>query len=413
MAKSQKLPRRTALRTELAIAGGGLSGLSLAIACAGAGIETVVIDRENPAAMMAAPYDGRTTAIAHGSKQVLSGIGVWGVLAAEAEPIREIRVADGASPLFLHYDHRELGDQPLGYIVENRLLRQALFERASALDALTILAPLGVEARDDEEGGATLRLSDGRVIHAALVIGADGRNSPLREAAGIKAFRKAYGQTAIVCTVRHEIPHRGVAVEHFRSAGPFAILPMTDNRSSIVWTERSVDAPALLALNEAGFARELARRFGDHLGALEVEGARWSYPLALLHAERYTAPRLALIGDAAHVIHPIAGQGWNLGVRDIAALAELLVDAARLGVDLGGGALLERYERWRRVDNLTLTAVTDGLNRLFSNTFPPVRLIRDLGLAAVDRAPRTKRFFMRHAMGIVGDLPRLVRGEAL
>lgn len=401
------------MRAELAIAGGGLSGLSLAIACAGAGIETVVIDRENPAAMMAAPYDGRTTAVAHGSKQVLSGIGVWGALAAEAGPIREIRVADDASPLFLHYDHRELGDQPLGYIVENRLLRQALFERANTLAALTILAPLGVEARDDEEGGATLRLSDGRAIHAALVIGADGRNSPLREAAGIRAFRKAYGQTAIVCTVRHEIPHRGVAVEHFRSAGPFAILPMTGNRSSIVWTERSVDAPALLALNEAGFARELARRFGDHLGALAVEGARWSYPLTLLHAERYTAPRLALIGDAAHVIHPIAGQGWNLGVRDIAALAELLVDAARLGMDLGGGALLERYERWRRVDNLTLTAVTDGLNRLFSNTFPPVRLIRDLGLAAVDHAPRTKRFLMRHAMGIVGDLPRLIRGEAL
>lgn len=362
---------------------------------------------------MAAPYDGRTTAVAYGSMQVLRGIGVWSALATEAEPIREIRVADGGSPLFLHYDHRELGDEPLGYIVENRLLRQALFDRASALAPLTLLAPLGAEAVEAIAGGVTVRLSDGRTIRVALVIGADGRGSPLREAAGIRTFRKSYGQTAIVCTVRHEIPHHGVAVEHFRRAGPFAILPMTDNRSSIVWTERNADAPRLLALDEAGFTRELTLRFGDHLGALTVEGSRWSYPLSLMHAERYTASRLALIGDAAHVIHPIAGQGWNLGVRDIAVLAELLVDAARLGMDLGGAGLLERYERWRRIDNLTLTAVTDGLNRLFSNEVPPVKLIRDLGLATVNRAPRVKRFLMRHAMGLVGDLPRLVRGEAL
>ncbi len=413
MVKLKKSLSSAVMESELAIAGGGLSGLSLAIACAGAGIKTVVIDRDDPAAMLAAPYDGRTTAVAYGSQQVLSGIGVWRTLAAQAEPIREIRVADGDSPLFLHYDHRDLGTEPLGYIVENRLLRRALFARARELDALTILAPLGVEARDENAASTSLRLSDGRVVRAALVIGADGRNSPLREAAGIKIYYKAYRQTAIVCTVRHEIPHRGTAVEHFRNAGPFAILPMKGERSSIVWTERSADASALLALDEESFTAELARRFGDHLGALEIEGGRWSYPLTLLHAERYTAPRLALIGDAAHVIHPIAGQGWNLGVRDIAALAELLVDAARLGMDLGGGLLLERYERWRRIDNLTLTAVTDGLNRLFSNTLPPVRLVRDLGLAAIDRAPRTKRFLMRHAMGIVGDLPRLVRGEAL
>jgi 2-octaprenyl-6-methoxyphenol hydroxylase len=400
-------------KTELAIVGGGLSGLLLGVACAAEGIETVVIDRQAPAAITGASYDGRTTAVAYGSKQVLSGIGLWPALAPQAEPIREIRVADGGSPLFLHYDHRELGDAPLGYIVENRRLRQALFDRAQALDALTLLAPLGVTGCDRDAGGASLILSDGRRLRAALVVGADGRNSPLREAAGIGAFRKAYGQTAIVCTVRHEFPHHGVAVEHFRSAGPFAILPMQGNRSSIVWTERSADAERILALSAAGFQRALANRFGDHLGALAIEGERWSYPLALMHAERYTAPRLALVGDAAHVIHPIAGQGWNLGVRDVAALAELLVDAARLGLDLGAAGLLERYERWRRVDNLMLTAVTDGLNRLFTMEMPPVRLVRDLGLAAVNRAPTAKRFLMRHAMGLVGDLPRLVRGAAL
>jgi 2-octaprenyl-6-methoxyphenol hydroxylase len=406
-------PPKLPSKTELAIVGGGLSGLLLGVACAAEGIETVVIDRQAPAAITGVSYDGRTTAVAYGSKQVMSGIGLWPALAPQAEPIREIRVADGGSPLFLHYDHRELGDAPLGYIVENRRLRQALFDRAQALDALTLLAPAGVTGCDRDAGGASLTLSDGRRLRAALVIGADGRNSPLREAAGIRAFRKTYGQTAIVCTVRHEVPHRGVAVEHFRSAGPFAILPMQGNRSSIVWTERSADAQRILALNAAAFQRALARRFGDHLGALVIEGERWSYPLSLMHAERYTAPRLALIGDAAHVIHPIAGQGWNLGVRDVAALAELLVDAARLGLDLGADSLLERYERWRRVDNLMLTAVTDGLNRLFTMEMPPVRLVRDLGLAAVNRAPTAKRFLMRHAMGLVGDLPRLVRGAAL
>jgi len=363
--------------------------------------------------MTGAAYDGRTTAVAYGSQQVLSGIGLWEALAPEAEPIREIRVADGNSPLFLHYDHRALGDAPLGYIVENRLLRRALFARAQALDTLTLLAPLDVVGCETADGAARLRLSDGRSLRASLVIGADGRNSPLREAAGVRSFRKTYGQTAIVCTVRHALPHHGVAVEHFRSAGPFAILPMRNNRSSIVWTERNDDARRILALDAAAFARELGGRFGDHLGALAIEGERWSYPLALLHAERYIAPRLALVGDAAHVIHPIAGQGWNLGVRDVAALAELLVDAARLGLDLGANSLLERYERWRRVDNLTLTAVTDGLNRLFTMELPPVRLVRDLGLAAVNRAPLAKRFLMRHAMGLVGDAPRLVRGTAL
>jgi 2-octaprenyl-6-methoxyphenol hydroxylase len=343
----------------------------------------------------------------------LKGIGVWDALAPHAEPIREIRVADGDSPLFLHYDHAEIDAEALGYIVENRLLRGALQARAEALPSLTLYAPSAVEQVGFDKTQARLTLSDGGRIGASLVVGADGRNSPMREAAGIQTWRKSYRQIAIVCVVRHERPHNGVAVEHFRAAGPFAILPMQGNRSSIVWTEEEHDAPLLLALGDKDFARQLANRFGDFLGHVEPEPGRWSYPLALIQAERYAAQRLALIGDAAHVIHPIAGQGWNLGVRDIAALAELLVDAHRLGLDLGSNNLLRQYERWRRFDSLTLTTVTDGLNRLFANDFPPLKLARDLGLAAVNHAPGLKRFFMRHAMGVTGDLPRLVKGETL
>lgn len=409
--RSPKLDRE--IRTEVTIVGGGLSGLSLGIACAAAGIDVAIIDREDPAKFRSAAYDGRTTAIAFGSQQVLRGIGVWDALAADAEPIREIRVADGDSPLFLHYDRHDVGAEALGYIVENRLLRGALQARAEALPSLKIYAPSAVAGVDFAESQVRLGLSDGRRLVAPLAVGADGRGSAMRAAAGIKSWSKSYRQTAIVCVARHAQPHRGVAVEHFRAAGPFAILPMTGNRSSIVWTEDEDDAPALLALDAASFNRQLASRFGDFLGAVESEPGRWSYPLMLIQAERYAAHRLALIGDAAHVIHPIAGQGWNLGVRDIAALAELIVDAHRLGLDLGGAALLRRYERWRRFDSLTLTAVTDGLNRLFANELPPLRLARDLGLAAVNRAPGLKRFFMRHAMGVIGDLPRLVKGENL
>jgi len=400
-------------RVELIVVGGGLVGFTLGIACAEAGIEVAVVDREDPADMLAEPFDGRTTAIAHGSQQVLSGIGFWPLVAAEAEPILEIRVADGGSPLFLHYDHNDIGDHPLGYIVENRVLRRALMARAAALPSLRQLAPLAVERVERALSGATAYLADGSILRGALVAACDGRNSPLRRAAGIETLEWTYPQISIVCTVRHEKPHRGVAVEHFLPAGPFAILPMTENRSSIVWTERADLAPRILALDAAGFAAELARRFGDFLGALEVVGPRFSYALSLLHAERYVAPRLALVGDAAHVIHPIAGQGLNLGVRDVAALAELVVDARRLGLDIADDSVLERYERWRRFDNVMLAAVTDGLNRLFSNAVPPVKLARDVGLAVIDRLPPVKRFLMRDAMGVVGELPRLVRGERL
>ena len=414
---------------ELVIAGGGLNGMLLAVACAGAGLSTIVIDRQDPAAMTADRFDGRTSAIAYGSRLVFDGIGLWPAIESDAEPIREIRVADDDSPLFLHYDHRELAPgtnkpAPLGYIVENRVLRRALFDRAVTLPSLKLFAPRAVVAMEASDTGAAVTLEDGTRLRTRLVAAADGQNSPLRRAAGIGTVEWRYRQTGIVTTVRHERPHGGIAVEHFLPAGPFAILPMTDDssedaaharrgRSSIVWTEDADLAPRLLALPDAEFASELRARFGDFLGTIELVGPRWSYPLALMQAERYVGRRLALVGEAAHVIHPIAGQGLNIGIRDIAALAEIVIDARRLGLDIGDPSLLERYERWRRSDALLLAAVTDGLNRLFSNRIVPVKLARDVGLAIVNRLPPLKRLLMQHAMGFLGDRPRLAKGEPL
>jgi 2-octaprenyl-6-methoxyphenol hydroxylase len=399
---------------ELLVVGGGLNGLLLAVACAGAGLATALVDRDDPAAMQDALFDGRCSALAYGSQQVFAALGLWQAIAAEAQPILEIRVADDDSPLFLHYDHRELQPaNPLGWIVENQVLRRALFARATALSALLLRAPATVVAVARSPEGAVATLAQSGRIGARLVAAADGKPSPLRNAAGIGVVEWRYPQTGIVATVAHERPHRGVAVEHFLPAGPFAILPLTGNRSSIVWTERAELAPRLLALPEAAFADELRARFGDFLGAVAPVGPRWSYPLSLLQAERYVAPRLALVGEAAHVIHPIAGQGLNIGIRDVAALAELVIDHRRLGLDIGDQTVLVEYERWRRFDATALAGVTDGLNRLFSNAVAPVRLVRDLGLAAVHRLPPLKRLLMRDAMGVTGDLPRLVRGESL
>src|ERR1041385_4588881 len=399
---------------ELIIAGGGLNGMLLAVACAGAGLSAIVIDRQDPAAMTTDRYDGRTSAIAYGSRLVFDGIGLWPAIEGEAEPIREIRVADDDSPLFLHYDHRDLGGgAPLGYIVENRVLRRALFDRAAILPSLKLLAPRAVGEMQASDTGAVVALQDGARLRTRPVAAADGQNSPLRRAAGIGIVEWRYRQTGIVTTVQHERPHGGIAVEHFLPAGPFAILPMPGNRSSMVWTGDADLAPHRLALPDAEFAAEVRTRFGDFLGTVEPVGPRWSYPLALMQAERYAGRRLALVGEAAHVIHPIAGQGLNVGIRDIAALAEIVIDARRLGLDIGEPSLLERYERWRRADALSLAAVTDGLNRLFSNTIAPGKLARDVGLALVNRLPPLKRLLMQHAMGVLGDRPRLARGEPL
>jgi 2-octaprenyl-6-methoxyphenol hydroxylase len=402
-----------AARADVVIAGGGMVGLSLGVALARAGLAVTLVDAERPETLRAQAFDGRVSSIALGSKRVLDGIGLWQVLAPVAQPILEIRVSDGDAPLFLHYDHRDLGPEPLGWIVENRAIRAAQLDALDGLPGLAYRPSCRVEALMPEPGGIVARLSGGSTVRAALAVIAEGRDSPLRAAAGIAVTSWRYRQTGIVCTVAHERPHRGIAHERFLPAGPFAILPMSGERCSIVWTERAELAPGLLALPAADFLAELGRRFGDFLGRLAVEGPRWSYPLALSHARRYGAERCVLIGDAAHAIHPIAGQGLNLGIRDVAALAELIVDRARLGLDLGASDLLSAYERWRRIDAVMLIAVTDGLNRLFSNDLAPVQLARDLGLAAVNRVPRLKQLFMRHAMGLTGELPRLARGEPL
>jgi 2-octaprenyl-6-methoxyphenol hydroxylase len=405
-------------RTEALIVGGGMIGLSLAIALARAGLAVVVVDRAAPQAIATAADDGRTTAIAHASALVLDGIGVWPMLAPLVSPIDEIRVSDGDSLMFLHYDHRELGDAPLGHIVENHVLRRVLLDAAMAAPGIDLRAPAEIQSVTRDADGVSALLSDGTQLRAGVLLACDGRNSPIRKAAGIAVAEWRYDQTAIVCCAQHEKPHRGIAHERFLPAGPFAILPMRDDaagrhRSSIVWTESAARAPALLALEADAFSAELASRFGDFLGTVTCSGARWSFPLSLTHAVRYTDRRLALVGDAAHAIHPIAGQGLNMGIRDVAALAEVLVETRRLGLDIGSADVLARYARWRRADNTLLSVVTDLLNRLFSNDIAPLRLARDSGLAVVNAAPPLRRFFMRHAMGTVGELPRLLRGEAL
>jgi 2-octaprenyl-6-methoxyphenol hydroxylase len=400
---------------DLAIIGGGMTGLALACATAGATQRVLLVERQALAATIAPPFDGRVTAIAPGSRCLLGAIGVWPELAGEAEPILDIRVGERHSPLTVHYDHRVVGDQPLGHIVENRAIRGALLRRLEQLRAstLTLAAPDQILNIERGPAGAELHLASGQVVRAALVAAAEGRSSPTRGAAGIEVLRWDYGQTGIVATLAHERPHQGLAVERFFPDGPLALLPMTGRRSSIVWAAENRLARELTALDDADFLAELGERAGDRLGALALAGPRWHYPLAMVQAQRYTDHRLALVGDAAHAIHPIAGQGWNLALRDVAALAELVIDAKRLGLDPGGASVLARYERWRRFDSLALIAITDGLNRLFGNDLLPVRIARELGLGLVERTPPLKQFFMRHAMGLLGDLPRLMRGEAL
>jgi 2-octaprenyl-6-methoxyphenol hydroxylase len=407
----------TMRKVDVLISGGGMVGLTLGLACAQGGLKTLIADAAAPATVLAPQFDGRVSALAYASVRMLRALGVWEGLKDHAQPIREILVTDGklasaTSPFSLHFDSAEVGAEALGYIAENRHIRTALYDAVARAANLELLAPATAKSVATENGGAVVTLADGSQVACALVIAAEGRESRLRAEMGINMIGWSYPQVGIVATVEHEKPHNGVAYEHFLPSGPFAILPLPGNRSSLVWTETKAKAPALLALDEAGFNAELARRFGDHLGATKSAGPRWSYPLAFHLARDFVKPRFALAGDTAHGIHPIAGQGLNLGLKDAAALAEVLLDAARLGRDIGALDTLKRYERWRRFDSVVMGGTMDALNRLFSNDIAPIRHLRDLGLGIVDSIAPARKFFMRHAGGDVGKLPKLMKGEA-
>ena len=404
-------------KTDVMVCGGGMVGLTLGLALARGGLKTVIADGVAPAQSLGAAFDGRVSALSYSSVRMMQALDVWPHLESHAQPIREILVSDGAigraaSPFSMHFDCAELGTASLGHIAENRYIRTALHAAVMAEKNLTLIAPASVKKLVAGLGHVTAQLSTGETVEASLAVAADGRESALRDAQGINVVGWSYPQTGIVATVEHDRPHHGVAYEHFLPSGPFAILPMTGNRSSLVWTEAKTKAAAMLALDDDAFNVEIASRFGAHLGGTQIVGPRWSYPLAFHLAHSYIAPRFALAGDSAHGIHPIAGQGLNLGLKDVAALAETLLDAARLGRDIGGVDVLSRYQRWRRFDSFTLAAGTDALNRLFSNDIAPIRQLRDLGLGMVDAIGPARRFFMRHAGGDVGKLPRLLKGEA-
>ena len=401
------------IETDVIIVGGGMVGLTLGAALDHGGVRAVVIDRDDPARQLEARFDGRVSAIAFAAWNMFEAIGIADQLRGKIQPINDIRVSDGGSALFLHFDHRSVSSEPFGYMVENRHLRLAQDALAPLLKGLHRFAPAEIAYMERGDYGVEVRLKDGTEIRGALLVGADGRGSKIRESAGIKTTASAYGQTGIVTTVAHELDHKGFAQERFLPAGPFAALPMTGHRSSLVWTEPTARATALMLLDDDDFNAEMRLRLGDYLGEAHCVGPRWSYPLGVQIAERYVDKRLVLVGDAAHGVHPIAGQGLNMGLRDVAALAEVASDAKHLGLDLGGGQVLERYQRWRRFDNVLLTAVTDGLTRLFSNDVPPIRLARDLGLGIVNHIPPMKRFFIHHARGSVGELPKLLTGQSL
>ena len=400
-------------RFDVAVLGGGLTGLTLAAALGAGGARVALLERGALEAVLAPTFDGRVTAIALGSKRLLECIGVWTAILPEAQPILDIHVAEGFSPVQVRYDHRVLGSEPMGWIVENRVIRAALLARLRGQAAVTVLDRTEVVQLAPRNGGMTATLAHGRTIRASLLAVAEGKGSRTRTALGITARARPYGQTGIVCTLRHERAHDGLAVERFFPDGPFARLPMRGERSSIVWALRDDLAREVQALDDRAFTAEVTERFGHDLGRTELEGPRFGYPLSLVQADALTAERAALVGDAARGIHPIAGQGWNLALRDVAALTEIVVDRLRLGLDPGDATALAAYAAWRRFDGTALVTVTDGLNRLFANDVMPIRLLRDAGLALVERAGPVKRFFMRQAMGLNGDLPRSMRGQAL
>jgi 2-octaprenyl-6-methoxyphenol hydroxylase len=406
-------------RIDVLIGGAGVAGLALAVALRqglGEGFQVTIADP----ALDKVPSDPRASAIVAAAQRLFRAIGVWDRIAGEAQPILDMvvtdsRLSDAVRPVFLTFDGDAEPGQPFAHMVENGPLHAALIARAR--ETGVVLRPDAIleDAATPSADGAdvSVRLAGGARLRARLLVAADGARSGIRVRSGIPTRGWDYGQSAIVATVAHERDHGGRAEEHFLPAGPFAILPLRHCRSSIVWTEQAAEAERILGLPEAEFLAELERRFGLHLGAIAVVGPRRAYPIGLWIARAFIGPRLALVGDAAHVIHPIAGQGLNMGLKDVAALAETIVDAARLGLDPGSAATLERYQRWRRFDTMAMGVATDGLNRLFSNHSGILRFVRDLGLGAVDRLPALKQIFIREAAGLVGEVPKLLKGEAL
>ena len=403
-------------KTDLVIGGAGFAGLALALALRPGLGDSVAVTVVDPALAAAQSKDPRASAIAAAARRLFEAIDVWQPVEANAQPILDMVVTDSklddaVRPTFLTFGGEVEEGEPFAHMIENRQLIDALVAKANEL---------GIELRAGAVSGfehtanaIEVKLADGETISARLLVGADGARSQIRETAGIASHGWNYDQSAIVATVAHEREHNGRAEEHFLPAGPFAILPLTGKRVSIVWTETKREAERIVALPDNEFHAELEKRFGLHLGDLEVVGARRAFPLGLFTAREFIAERLALVGDAAHIIHPIAGQGLNMGLRDVAALAEAIADAARLGLDIGAPDVLERYQRWRRFDTMTMGVATDGLNRLFSNSSDVLRLARDVGLGLVERIPALKRVFIREAAGFTGDVPKLLRGEAL
>ena len=408
--------RSSRQRTEVAVGGAGFAGLALAIALRQALGDPFAVTVIDPTLAHAQSKDPRASAIAAAARRLFEAIDVWDAVAPNAQPILDMVVTDSklddaVRPTFLTFGGDVEEGEPFAHMVENRHLVDALATKARDLG---VDLRAGVVAGFENAGNVVdVSLADGEVISARLLVGADGAHSLIRERAGIANHGWSYDQSAIVTTVAHEREHNGRADEHFLPAGPFAILPLTGKRCSIVWTENTREAQRIVALPDDEFHKELEKRFGLQLGELKVIGPRRAFPLGLFTARTFIGERLALIGDAAHIIHPIAGQGLNMGLRDVAALAEAIADAARLGLDPGGPDVLERYQRWRRFDTMTMGIATDGLNRLFSNHSDVLRLARDIGLGLVERMPALKRMFIREAAGFTGDVPKLLKGEAL
>jgi 2-octaprenyl-6-methoxyphenol hydroxylase len=400
-------------RCDVLIGGAGFAGLALAIALRQALGPSYAVLVADPA-LGGATHDARASAIVAAARRLFETIGVWDAVAGEAQPILDMRITDSrlgdaARAVFLSFDGDVEPGEPFAHMVENAPLLTALVERAKR-EGVELMAQ-GVTGQTNAASHIHVELADGSTIAARLLVAADGARSGIRQRAGIATHGWDYGQSGIVTTVAHERDHGGRAEEHFLPAGPFAILPLKGRRSSIVWTETTAEAERIVALPDAQFHAELERRFGLTLGEIEAVGPRRAFPLGLAVARTFVAERIALVGDAAHVIHPIAGQGLNMGLKDVAALAEVIVDAARLGID--PATVLERYQRWRRFDTMAMGVATDGLNRLFSNHSDVLRAVRDLGLGVVDRLPTLKRLFIREAAGLVGDVPKLLKGEAL